>query len=208
MFPTCEGSDFVHRQIKEFGQNAHGGKWHFDGSYFNYSFTATILFGVETPPDGHTMLASTYSSYSELSDETKALIEPLKAYHLDGYYTYPAFHPLIGTHPVTQKKCLLISDLNRMYKIVGKTEEESRPILEDILKVATGPKHVCSYKWKAGNILIWDNRCTMHKSGATASTKRRHHMRACTSDDPADLKLLEEARKIKLGISNFDTKTY
>lgn len=70
-------------------------------------------------------------------------------------------HPLIRTHPETGRKSLFISN-GHTHGFEDMTEAESRPLLDYLMKHSTQPEHTCRFRWRAGSLAIWDNRCTQH----------------------------------------------
>jgi len=76
-----------------------------------------------------------------------------------------AIHPLVRTHPETGRKALYLNP-NRMEQIVGLAREESDRLLDTMIAHAIQPKYQYRHVWRQGDIVIWDNRCTMHKANA------------------------------------------
>jgi taurine dioxygenase len=76
-----------------------------------------------------------------------------------------ATHPLVRTHPETHRKSLYLNP-NRMERIVGLEREESDRLLDELITHAIQPRYQYRHVWRQGDIVIWDNRCTMHKANA------------------------------------------
>ena len=76
-----------------------------------------------------------------------------------------ATHPLVRTHPETGRKSLYLNP-NRMEQIVGLDRAASDRLLDELIAHATQPKYEYRHVWRPGDIVIWDNRCTMHKANA------------------------------------------
>jgi taurine dioxygenase len=76
-----------------------------------------------------------------------------------------ATHPLVRTHPETGRKSLYLNP-NRMEQVVGLDRAESDKLLDALIAHATQPKYEYRHTWRQGDIVIWDNRCTMHKANA------------------------------------------
>ena len=76
-----------------------------------------------------------------------------------------ATHPLVRTHPETRRKSLYLNP-NRMERIVGLEREQSDRLLDELITHAIQPKYQYRHVWRQGDIVIWDNRCTMHKANA------------------------------------------
>ena len=71
-------------------------------------------------------------------------------------------HPLVRTHPVTGRKALYLNP-NRLDRIVGLPREESDALLDELIEEARKPCHHHGHKWSVGDVVIWDNRATMHR---------------------------------------------
>ena len=72
-------------------------------------------------------------------------------------------HPIVRTHPATGRKAIYINPI-RIEEIVGMPEREALALLDELLEHATQEKFQYRHKWKAGDVVIWDNRCLMHKA--------------------------------------------
>ncbi|TAJ87457.1 TauD/TfdA family dioxygenase [Reyranella sp.] len=159
-----------------------GANWHTDDSFMREPCSLTMLYGVEVPSrGGDTQFTNMYAAYSDLPAETRARIDPLKVIHkysssrkLSRISTRPAeemaampeaTHPLVRTHPETRRKSLYLNP-NRMEQIVGLDRAESDQLLDELIAHATQPKYQYRHVWRQGDIVIWDNRCTMHKANA------------------------------------------
>jgi taurine dioxygenase len=159
-----------------------GAHWHSDDSYKAVPCALTILYGVAVPPvGGDTQFINMYAAYDGLSPALRRRIDGLKVVH-----TYdssrkgtriarlnaaeaaalPAIvHPLVRTHPETGRRALYMNP-NRMEAVVGMARAESDALLDALTDHATQPQYQYRHRWRQGDILIWDNRCTMHKANA------------------------------------------
>lgn len=159
-----------------------GASWHTDDSFMREPCSLTMLYGVVVPSrGGDTQFTNMYDAYADLPAETKARIDTLKVIHkysssrkLTHVSTRPAeemaampeaTHPLVRTHPETHRKSLYLNP-NRMERIVGLEREESDRLLDELITHATQMKYQYRHVWRQGDIVIWDNRCTMHKANA------------------------------------------
>lgn len=170
-----------------------GAYWHTDDSFRAEPCSITMLYGVEVPPiGGDTQFANMYAAYSDLGPNTKQRIERLQVVHM--YQSSrnvnpvptlsaskmgklpPVAHPLVTTHPESGRKALYMNP-NRMEQIVGMPREESDGLLDELIAHATQAQYQYRHKWRRGDILIWDNRCLMHKANADypASARRVMH---------------------------------
>ena len=159
-----------------------GANWHTDDSFMREPCSLTMLYGVVVPSrGGDTQFTNMYAAYEDLPAETKARIDPLKVvhkYHSSRKLTYvstrpaeemaampEATHPLVRTHPETHRKSLYLNP-NRMEYVVGLERAESDRLLDELISHATQMKYQYRHAWRLGDIVIWDNRCTMHKANA------------------------------------------
>ena len=169
-----------------------GAHWHSDDSYKRVPCSLTMLYGAEVPPTGgDTQFTNMYAAYDDLSPAMKKRIAGLKVVHkydssrkgtrvatlrADESAELPdAIHPLVRTHPETGRKALYLNP-NRMERIVGLERAESDRLLDELTAHATQPRYQYRHKWLQGDILIWDNRCTMHKANADYPEGSRRFM--------------------------------
>ena len=175
--------------LKEAGETAisiFGGDWHSDYSFLERPPFATLLYGLEIPPaGGDTLWADMRAAYDALSPAMRALLDPLRAMHSGHVYgaqrpplnlatsssikisrmnpeaDAERAHPVVRLQPETGRRALFV---NRIYttRFAGMTEEESRPLLEFLYGHATRPEFCCRWRWRAGDLLMWDNRAVMH----------------------------------------------
>jgi taurine dioxygenase len=169
-----------------------GAAWHTDDSYRAVPCSLTTLYGVEVPPTGgDTQFINMYAAYDDLPDATKARIDALRVVHkyapsrqpnkvakrtAEDMATMPeVIHPLVRTHPVTGRKALYLNP-NRMESVLGLERAESDALLAEMIAHATQPKYQYRHKWRQGDIVVWDNRCTMHKANADYPEGARRYM--------------------------------
>lgn len=164
--------------------------WHSDMTYTDAPPSAALLYALELPAEGgDTYWANMYQAYEALPAETKKRIEGLKAIH-DATYnsagdkrkgyddvTDPrrapgARHGLVRTHPETGRKCLFLGRRRNSY-IVGLGLDESEALLDALWAHATQPRFVFRQQWKIGDLMIWDNRCTLHRRDSFDPNARR-----------------------------------
>jgi taurine dioxygenase len=175
--------------------------WHSDLSFQRRPALATILYGMETPSaGGETQFADMYAAYDALDETMKRRIDGLRAIHdLDVSRTRmgeppmtpeqrakapPVDHPLVRTHPETGRKLLYIS--GHVARIDGLPEHESDALVHQLMDHATQPRFVFSYRWQPGDVVMWDNRCTMHRATAydTSAERRVIHRTVVLGDVP------------------------
>ncbi|MET4025043.1 taurine dioxygenase [Marinobacter sp. MBR-99] len=154
-------------------------EWHTDMSYLEITPGPTILHALEvTRTGGRTSLCNMYKAYEALPVELKRKIVSLTCKHDSSYTsagdlrrgareverpdTAPgAVHPLVRIHPGTGRRALFLGRRSNAY-IPGLSLEESETLLETLWSYATRPEHVWTQDWQVGDVLIWDNRWTMH----------------------------------------------
>jgi len=159
-----------------------GAHWHSDDSYKAVPCSLTMLYGVTVPPTGgDTQFTNMYAAYDDLRAAMRERIAPLRVVHK---YDSPrkgtrvaklsaeeqrdvpdVTHPLVRTHPETGRKALYMNP-NRMDRIVGWERAESDRLLDELIAHATQERFQYRHRWRQGDVLIWDNRCTMHKANA------------------------------------------
>jgi alpha-ketoglutarate-dependent taurine dioxygenase len=148
--------------------------WHTDKSWHAVPPSLTMLYGVELPPTGgDTEFANTQLGYAALPEETKRRIAGLRVVFRWGSGSQaiaalrddpPADHPLVRTHPETGKKALYLG--NHASHILGMPEGEGARLLDELLRHTTRRQFVYGHCWRRGDLVIWDNRCLLHRAVA------------------------------------------
>ena len=175
--------------------------WHTDASYMPVPVVLGMLFAVAVPPagpfgGGETEFADMRAAYDALSDEQKDVVDPLIVEHdvfwSRGQIGFTEFPPgereqyppsrqrLVRRHPGSGRKCLYLSA--HASHIVGWPVPEGRLLLRDLEEHATRRDFVYSHKWAVGDLVIWDNRCTMHRGRPHDESHPRDLRRATTLD--------------------------
>jgi taurine dioxygenase len=164
--------------------------WHTDMSYLDTPPKASMLYAIEVPPTGgNTSFCTMYGIYEALPARLKNRIAGLKIKH-DGTYnsggyvrqgvtptddarTSPgAVHPLVCTHPVTGRRMLYLGRRRNAY-LVGLDLQESEALLNELWSVVDQPEFAWEHVWRVGDLVLWDNRCTMHRRDAFDPNSRR-----------------------------------
>lgn len=164
--------------------------WHADMTYVEKPPMAAILHALELPPSGgDTYWANMYLAYESLPPRLRQRIEGRAAIH-DATYnsaglmrkgykdvTDPreapgARHPLVRRHPETGRPCLFLGRRRNSY-IVGMPLPESEALLDELWAHATQPRFAFRQQWSVGDVLIWDNRCTLHRRDSFDAGARR-----------------------------------
>jgi taurine dioxygenase len=145
---------------------------------------ATMLYAIEIPSKGgNTLFANAYAAYETLPDEIKRKLAGRKAfnaYTTDSTLRTAAYddarasqwHPAVRTHPATGRKALYVNRLMTR-EIEGLPPEESDAILQMLFDHQEQPQFVYEHVWKPGDILMWDNRCTLHARTDFSAGERR-----------------------------------
>ncbi|HKV16819.1 MAG TPA: TauD/TfdA family dioxygenase [Reyranella sp.] len=153
-----------------------GQLWHSDMSFTLVPSLGSLLRGITIPPvGGDTMFTNMYMAYDTLSDGMKKMIDGLHGIHTGSRKIVdlsadraaeqkklnpPIAQPVVRVHPETGRKALYIGE--KVSCFAGMTEEESRPLIDYLVRHATRPQFVYRHQWRADDIVMWDNRCTMH----------------------------------------------
>src|SRR5215471_11055252 len=181
--PECPQIHYISNQDKfEDGRVYIPGEgYHTDHSNALEPPMATALYAVKLPKiGGDTQFVNMCEAYDALPEEMKKRIDGLQARHVyQSKYSgrkLPSLteerkkiasesvvHPIVRTHPATSRKAIYINPI-RIEEIVGMPEHSALTLLNELLEHATQQKFQYRHKWKAGDVVIWDNRCLMHKA--------------------------------------------
>ncbi|MGB5081728.1 MAG: TauD/TfdA family dioxygenase [Burkholderiales bacterium] len=164
--------------------------WHADMTYVENPPMGAILYALEVPPSGgDTYWANMALAYDRLPADLKGKIEGRSAIH-DATYNSAgdrrkgyedvgdprqapgARHPLVRAHPETGRPCLFLGRRRNSY-VLGLALEESEALLDALWAHATRPEFTFRQQWRAGDVLIWDNRCTLHRRDPFDAGARR-----------------------------------
>lgn len=164
--------------------------WHSDMSYNDIPPMASVLYGIEVPPvGGNTSFADMYAAYDALDGATKQQLAGLICIHdasrnsagelRRGFVevdnpsqTVGARHPIVRTHPVTQRKCLFLGRRRSAY-VIGLPVGESEALLDRLWSHATQPEFCWTQVWREGDVVVWDNRCVLHRRDDFEDSYRR-----------------------------------
>ena len=170
--------------------------WHTDGSWQRVTGQATIIYGEVMPRSGgETHFCDMYGAYGHLSPEWKKRVANLRAVHnLDFSRTRrhgeepmtaaqrrevpPVDHPIVRSHPETGRKCLFLGD--HAEYIVGMDYDEGRALIDELNALAVRPDHTYEHRWTPGELIVWDNRCLMHRATDYDPAVQRRVVRRCT----------------------------
>ncbi|MFO1080778.1 MAG: TauD/TfdA family dioxygenase [Reyranellaceae bacterium] len=164
--------------------------WHTDMSYNDLPPRASLLYALEVPHDGgNTGYLNMYEAYETLPADLRKAIDGRTCIHdssrnsagelrkgfqttLDVRHTPGAVHPLVRLHPVTRRKALFLGRRPGAY-IHGLSVEDSEQLLDAIWAHATQERFAWYQKWRTGDLVLWDNRCVMHRRDAFDESWRR-----------------------------------
>jgi alpha-ketoglutarate-dependent 2,4-dichlorophenoxyacetate dioxygenase len=152
--------------------------WHSDSSYRPVTARYSLLSGrIVVKDGGRTEFADMRAAYDALDDETKSEVEELVCEHslmfsrgalgftalseTEQTMFKPVTHPLVRVHPVTGRKSLFLSA--HAGTIIGWPVPEARALLRDLAEHATQRRFVYAHAWRPNDLVIWDNRTTMHR---------------------------------------------
>jgi taurine dioxygenase len=170
--------------------------WHTDGSWRRVTGQATIIYSEIVPEKGgETHFCDMYGAYDRLSPEWKRRIARLRVVHnLDFSRTRrhgedpmteaqrlevpPVDHPIVRTHPETGRKCIFLGD--HAEYIVGMPYDEGRAMIEQLNAMAPHPDLTYEHRWKTGELIVWDNRCLLHRATAYDPATQGRVIRRCT----------------------------
>lgn len=162
-----------------------GAYWHSDITYKAKPPLGSLLYALEVPPEGgDTLFADMYGAYETLDEDTRARIGRLRAIHryADRYRQMgvedrerppltreqlaevpDVEHPVVRTHPQTHRKALFVNE-GFTVGIARMEQDEGRALLERLFEHSVRPEHVYRHRWRAHDLVMWDNRCTMHRA--------------------------------------------
>jgi alpha-ketoglutarate-dependent 2,4-dichlorophenoxyacetate dioxygenase len=174
--------------------------WHTDSSFRKERAAWSMLHARVVPPaGGDTEFADTRAAYDALPEAIKQRLNGLVAEHslwhsrakLGGYVATEdernalpsAGHPLVRRHPGSGRSALYIG--SHVSHIVGMPIGEGQALLAELIAFATQPQFVYRHRWQVGDLVIWDNRCTMHRATPFEATDHVRDMRRTTIIDRA-----------------------
>jgi taurine dioxygenase len=173
MLKSLEGYPEIVQITNPGKSNATTEVWHYDASFAEAPPKITILSALIVPHGGDTMWTNQYLAYERLSDGLKKMLAGLRAEFVGARIarfmkTDPKdippgrLHPIVRTHPETERKALYVGHWETMTHFEGWTAEESRPLLDHLYESSFTPDNIYRHMWQPGDVVMWDNRCTMH----------------------------------------------
>lgn len=173
--------------------------WHTDSSFMETVAKYSLLSARVVPETGgDTEFTDMRAAWDALPDDLRTMVTGLVGEHHPLYSrillgnTYsdeqmaripPAHWPLVRTHPGSGRRYLFTPI--HVHRIEGMSIAEARVLVNELIEHATQPQFVHRHTWQAGDLLMWDNRCTLHRGRRFDYTQRRDLRRTTTMEDPA-----------------------
>jgi alpha-ketoglutarate-dependent 2,4-dichlorophenoxyacetate dioxygenase len=172
--------------------------WHTDSSFKYVPARCSLLSAREIPPlGGETEFADMRAAYDALSDEKKRALDGLVVEHsifrsrsLIGFTAFneeihrelpPVPQLLVRRHAGSGRKTLYLA--SHASHVIGWPLAEGRKLVEELIEFATQPQFVYQHRWRVGDLVMWDDRCTMHRGRPYDDTKHRRDMHRTTVSD-------------------------
>lgn len=170
--------------------------WHTDGSWQRVTGQATIIYSEIVPESGgETHFCDMYGAYERLSPAWKKRVANLRAVHnLDFSRNRrhgeqpmteaqrnavpPVDHPIVRTHPETGRRCIFLGD--HAEYVVGMDYDEGRALIEELNALIIHPDLSYEHHWRPGELIVWDNRCVLHRATPYDPATQRRVIRRCT----------------------------
>ncbi|MGP0071786.1 MAG: TauD/TfdA dioxygenase family protein [Bryobacteraceae bacterium] len=178
--------------------------WHTDMSYLENPPKASMLYALEIPPaGGDTHFCNMYLAYESLPDALRRRASSLTlkhdaTYNSGGYVrqglaatddpvsSSGVYHPLVTTHPETGRHALYLGRRRNAY-VGGLPLSESEALLDELWSYAARPDIAWCNQWRPGDVVLWDNRCTMHRRDSFDPNSRRILYRTQIRSVPSEL---------------------
>ena len=175
--------------------------WHTDSSFKPVPSKASILRAVQVPSrGGETEYADMRAAYDELDAELQARLDDKIGVHsyvwsqsqVGGMAALseeewnavpPVEHPVVRTHPATARKSLYLG--RHASHIKGEDVERSRSLLKSLCEEACRPPRTYKHAWRPGDLVIWDNRCVLHRGHGYPGDEARHMVRTTLAGEGA-----------------------
>lgn len=162
--------------------------WHSDATWMAQPPIGTMLRAMRLPSEGgDTCFSHAGAAYDDLSEPVKSLADKLTAVHEGGPHLArsaaivgvemperPVSHPVVRTHPATGRRCLFV---NRLFttQISELAEEEGRAVLGLLFEKQGSPDFQIRWRWRMGDVVLWDNRCLQHYAVQDYGSARTMH---------------------------------
>jgi taurine dioxygenase len=161
-------------------------QFHADQCYYENPAKGAVLYALEIPSSGgNTLFSSTYAAYDSLAAHLRARAERMQVLFVYDYEKNanrkgptdwagaPRYiHPAVILHPETRRRSLLVNRL-MADSVVGVTRQESDALIDELCQSSERREHIYEHVWRVGDLLIWDNRCTLHARTDFNPSERR-----------------------------------
>lgn len=198
--------------------------WHTDGTHLERPVTTSLLYCVVAPEDGgETEFAGTAQAYDDLPEDLRLFIEDKRAIHsyvLLAQRSFPdrpipeakrweipdILQPIVRVHPVTGRKALYLGE-HVIAGVDGMPAQEGIDLITRLREHATQPKYVYRHTWKAGDMLMWDNRSTLHRATYLdhLTQKRRLHRTTINGTEPTGIPVRADSSAALLALNPLPT---
>jgi len=176
----------AHKTVKQLNLSR---MWHTDSSYRTLPCIGSLLHGIEiSKTGGQTRFTNMYAVYDALPESLRKQVDGRRALHDFGHLAVlqdirpataeekaampPVWQPMVRSHPVTGRRCLSISPIYND-EVEGMPQVEARKLIADLTEFAGQERFVYTHYWTTDDVLMWDNRCTMHQVTAHDPNERR-----------------------------------
>lgn len=172
------------------GKRAPRSTFHTDTSYVRRPPAFTALRAVTVPDrGGHTMFTNQYAAYATLPDDVRQQLNGREITHvMTGLQLSPdaetsATHPVFGVHPISGRTYLYLSTPERCVHVSGMSPEHAAETVEFLFAHSTRADNVYRHTWSPGDVVIWDNRCVLHKADHSGVLGDRVMHRGMVADE-------------------------
>ena len=183
------------------GRERAGNYWHSDVSFRSRPAMVSLLYAIELPPlGGDTLFCNMYAAYQALSEPMRRFLGGLSARHDFAVNTRVGFshesiddgdlaganaavHPVVRTHPDSGRKCLFVNPGNTSH-LEGLNPWESAGLLRFLYAHCNQPEFIFRHRWQPNDLVIWDNRCTMHYAIVDYKADRYLHRTTVIGERP------------------------
>ena len=165
--------------------------FHVDTSYVRTPPAYTALRAVDVPESGgQTLFSNQYRAYERLPKDirqdvaTRSIRHVVTGVELGDDDETTAVHPVVRKHPISGRRALYLSSPARCATVSGLTPEDGRALVEHLIEHCTRDENVMRHTWMPGDVVMWDNRCVMHKADHTGVVGRRVLHRGMVAAEP------------------------
>lgn len=172
-------------------------QFHSDQAYREQPSQGSMLYAIDIPTEGgNTLFANCYKAYDTLPDDVKQRLEGMKALNVYDYNVNPTergktipkdapswVHPVVRTHPATRRKALYVNRLMTV-RIENLSADESDELLNMLFDHTEQRQFVYEHVWRPGDVMMWDNRCTLHARTTFDATQVRKLRRITLKGEP------------------------